>query len=316
MKTETITMNIRGMICRSCVSEVEELLLHTRGVVAARASYLKGQVVVDYDPELVRSDTLKQRLSDCGYESGARGWNSIAVDAFCLMLTALLVWLLTGIRARPPVSVESGASLWAIFLTGLFTSPHCIGMCGGVLLGASAGAASPWKASLTCHFGRLLSYTAVGAVFGALGTAITYSGSIKSMVFTMVGLMVSLIGLNMWGLLPGLRVLFPDQSTFCRLPGSVRRRFSGRPLIIGLLTGLMPCGSLYAMWLHAISGGSASYGAVSMLAFALGTVPLLLVLGALGSLFPKKWRRFFLKASAVLITAMGAKMLLMGLRML
>ena len=92
--------------------------------------------------------------------------------------------------------------------------------------------------------------------------------------------------------------------------------FAGRPLVIGLFTGLMPCGSLYAMWLHAVSGGSAAYGAETMLAFALGTAPLLFLFGALGALIPKKWNKYFLKASAVLVTAMGLKMLITGLRML
>ena len=86
--------------------------------------------------------------------------------------------------------------------------------------------------------------------------------------------------------------------------------------MIGLLTGLMPCASLHAMWLHAVSGGSAVYGAETMLAFALGTAPLLFLFGALGALIPKKWNKYFLKASAVLVTAMGLKMLITGLRML
>ena len=117
-------------------------------------------------------------------------------------------------------------------------------------------------------------------------------------------------------LLSGLGALIASQPSFCQLPTQTRKCFAGRPLLIGLLTGLMPCGSLYAMWLHAVSGGSAAYGAESMLAFALGTAPLLFLFGALGALIPKKWNKYFLKASAVLVTAMGLKMLITGLRML
>lgn len=79
---------------------------------------------------------------------------------------------------------------------------------------------------------------------------------------------------------------------------------------------LMPCGVLYAMWLHAVSGGNAVYGAGSMLAFALGTVPLLLLFGAFGAFMPRKWNKYLVKASAVLITSMGTKMLIAGLHML
>ena len=231
------------------------------------------------------------------------------------VLTLLLTWLLLG-GSHHSMELGDSAGFGAAFLLGLMTSPHCLGMCGGILLGNCAQSHSPALASLAYNGGRILSYTAIGGIFGALGTVIAYSMSVKSMVFTMVGLVVILIGLNLWGLLPGLSVLIVSQPSFCQLPTKTRKRFAGRPLVIGLLTGLMPCASLYAMWLHAVSGGSAAYGAESMLAFALGTAPLLFLFGALGALIPKKWNKYFLKASAVLVTAMGMKMLITGLRML
>ena len=76
----------------------------------------------------------------------------------------------------------------------------------------------------------------------------------------------------------------------------------------------MPCGSMYAMWLFAMSGGSAGRGALVMLAFALGTVPLMLLFGSLGSLIPRRYMKYMVKLSAVLVTAFGIKMLLGGLK--
>ena len=315
MKTETQELKIRGMICRSCVGEVEALLLHKRGVIRAKVSYLKGQAQLEYDPELVSLSDVQRRLAENGYQSGDRGLSGLALDGLCLVLTLLLTWLLLG-GSHHSMELGDSAGFGAAFLIGLMTSPHCLGMCGGILLGNCAQNRSPALASLAYNVGRILSYTAIGGIFGALGTVIAYSMSVKSMVFTMVGLAVILIGLNLWGLLPGLASLFPLQPSFCQLPTKTRKRFAGRPLVIGLLTGLMPCASLYAMWLHAVSGGSAAYGAESMLAFALGTAPLLFLFGALGALIPKKWNKYFLKASAVLVTSMGLKMLIMGLRML
>ena len=315
MKTETQELKIRGMICRSCVGEVEALLLHTRGVIRAKVSYLKGQAQLEYDPELVSLSDVQKRLAENGYQSGDRGLSGVALDGLCLALTLLLTWLLLG-SSHHSMELGNSAGFGAAFLLGLMTSPHCLGMCGGILLGNCAQNRSPALASLAYNVGRILSYTAIGGIFGALGTVIAYSMSVKSMVFTMVGLAVVLIGLNLWGLLPGLGALIASQPSFCQLPTQTRKRFAGRPLVIGLLTGLMPCASLYAMWLHAVSGGSAAYGAETMLAFALGTAPLLFLFGALGALIPKKWNKYFLKASAVLVTAMGLKMLITGLRML
>jgi sulfite exporter TauE/SafE/copper chaperone CopZ len=303
------------MICRSCVGEVEALLFHTRGVIRAKVSYLKGQAQLEYDPELVSLSDVQKRLAENGYQSGDRGLSGVALDGLCLALTLLLTWLLLG-SSHHSMELGNSAGFGAAFLLGLMTSPHCLGMCGGILLGNCAQSRSPALASLAYNVGRILSYTAIGGIFGALGTVTASSMSVKSMVFTMVGLAVILIGLNLWGLLPGLGALIASQPSFCQLPTQTQKCFAGRPLLIGLLTGLMPCASLYAMWLHAVSGGSAVYGAETMLAFALGTAPLLFLFGALGALIPKKWNKYFLKASAVLATAMGLKMLITGLRML
>ncbi|MBQ1705493.1 MAG: sulfite exporter TauE/SafE family protein [Clostridia bacterium] len=315
MRTEQAEIRIRGMMCRSCVKEVEELLLHTRGVLETKVAYAKGTATLRYDPELVSLEEIERRIRDGGYETGARTARDYALDGVCLALTVLLAWLLLHGKASAP-ALSEGSGFVAIFLAGLLTSPHCVGMCGGILLGQSAGSRSPALASSSYNAGRVLSYTLVGAIFGALGTVIRYTISVKSMVFTMLGLAVALLGLNMWGLLPGLRALFPEQNSACRLSVDTRGRFAGRPLVIGLLTGVMPCGPLYAMWLHAITGGSAAYGAMSMLAFSLGTVPLMLLFGAVGSILPKKWNKYLLKGSAVIVVAMGLKMLIRGLLLL
>lgn len=75
-------------------------------------------------------------------------------------------------------------------------------------------------------------------------------------------------------------------------------------------------GAMYAAWLCAMSSGSAGSGAAVMLAFALGTVPLLLAFAMLGALMPRAWTKYLRKLGAVLVTAMGLKMLLGGLLLL
>ena len=305
-----LELPVRGMLCRSC-EEAETCLLHTRGVISARVSYRKQLATLDYDPELTDPEAIAARLSALGYTCGKPGIGVWLLDGLCLVATALLVWLLS--RPGSPVKAPAGSGFAAFFLLGLFSSPHCVGMCGGVLLGTAADSPRAWRASLGYNVGRIASYTAIGALFGALGTALHYSGSVKSMVFTMLGLAVALLGLNQWGLLPGLRALLPEQPSPCRLPA--RLRSEAQPLLIGLLTGLMPCGALYAMWLQAVAAGSALRGAAAMLAFALGTAPLLLLFGSLSSLLPRRWNKAFRKAGAVLVTAMGLKMLLSGLRL-
>ena len=82
---------------------------------------------------------------------------------------------------------------------------------------------------------------------------------------------------------------------------------------MGLLNGLMPCGPLQAMQLYALSTGSVWGGALSMLLFSLGTVPLMFVLGALSSILSRRFTRHMVTAGAVLVAVMGISMFQNGL---
>ena len=127
--------------------------------------------------------------------------------------------------------------------------------------------------------------------------------------------LVLLIGLRMAGILPGVRPAESELPGACSLNARTRRRFAGKPLLIGLLTGVMPCGALSAMWLYAMSSGSAAHGALVMLVFSLGTVPLLLLFGALQSFLPRGWMKYIVKGSAVLVVTLGLSMLVKGIRL-
>ena len=314
MKTESCEIRIRGMICRSCTDEVSGMLLRTKGVVKATVSYRKAMAEVSFDPALVSPDELERQIKSLGYETGERSRAERLLDLGCAGLTVLLVWLL--LRWGGATPEIGGGSIGTLFLVGLSSSPHCLGMCGGILLSACAGRdgrKAQLGAALGYNGGRMISYTVLGAVFGALGTVLTYTLSMKSMLFTMLGLIVALLGLNMWGLLPALPSVPGEQNAVCRLPDKFRRQ---TPLLVGLLTGLMPCGALYAAWLCAMSSGSAGYGALLMLAFSLGTVPLMLLFASLGALLPRGWTKVLRKLGAVLVTSMGLKMLIGGLLLL
>jgi hypothetical protein len=88
---------------------------------------------------------------------------------------------------------------------------------------------------------------------------------------------------------------------------------SRNPFVIGLLNGLMPCGPLQAMEVYALSTGSIITGALSMLLFGLGTVPLMLSFGFIYNLFKGKGKILINKISAVLILILSITMLNRGL---
>lgn len=303
-------------ISRACEDAIADALLHTRGVVSAQAHYWRGRVTITYDPNIVTEDTLRQVLTNAGYPPGTHGMGGVVVDGICLALEGMLYWGLPKLLALVKVpALADNASLGLVFLVGLLTSTHCIGRCGGILLaqttdarGVTGRSKRGLIASAAYNGGRVVSYTAVGAV-------ITYTPNIKSMVFTVAGALVLLIGLRMAGILPGLRSAETELPGACSLNARTRLRFAGQPLIIGLLTGVMLCGALSAMWLCAMSSGSAARGALVMLVFSLGTVPLLFLFGALQSFLPRSWMKYIVKGSAVLVVTLGLSMLVKGIRL-
>jgi sulfite exporter TauE/SafE len=152
-----------------------------------------------------------------------------------------------------------------------------------------------------------MSYTLTGGIVGALGSAVSFSGAARGIVQLAAGVFMIIMGLNMLGI-PFLRRLAPRMPKFFSLPAGR----GNSPLYVGLLNGLMPCGPLQAMQLYALSTGSPLGGALSMLLFSLGTVPLMFGMGALSSVLSRKFTGKIVYAGAVLVVVLGLSMLSSG----
>lgn len=217
---------------------------------------------------------------------------------------------------------KAGMGYGMLFIIGLLTSVHCVAMCGGICLsqcapvqavkGEKQSKLMTMRPSLLYNLGRVLSYTVIGGIVGAIGSVISFSTMTKGMVQIFAGVFMVIMGLNMLHLFPWLRRLNP------RMPKIFAKKiYSGKnsnsPFYIGLLNGLMPCGPLQAMQLYALSTGSPVKGAISMFLFSIGTVPLLFLFGALGSLLNKKFTGKMMTVSAVLVVTLGVFMFSNGM---
>jgi sulfite exporter TauE/SafE len=226
----------------------------------------------------------------------------------------------TGFFTDLPLA-ETGMGYGMLFVIGLLTSVHCTAMCGGINLSQCIPRPaqedrperlSALRPGLLYNAGRVISYTLAGGIVGGVGSVISFSGAARGIVQLAAGVFMIIMGLNMLGI-PFLRALVPRMPKIFsrgRSPAPGRRPLG--PLFVGLLNGLMPCGPLQAMQLYALSTGSPFTGALSMLLFSLGTVPLMFGLGALSSLLGKKFTRKLMHAGAVLVVVLGLSMLSSG----
>lgn len=171
------------------------------------------------------------------------------------------------------------------FSMGLLGSPHCLGMCGGIVtaFGMSMQQQSPARQRLLIalyHLGRLLSYAVLGLLAGTLGTAVLTPFLHSPVPRVLLGAVLLLIGLSLLGV-PLLNQLEKIGFRFWHALMPLRRRLFpldsvGKALAAGLLWGFLPCGLVYSALLMAVVGHETLTGAGLMVAFGLGTLPMLL----------------------------------------
>lgn len=300
-------IKVYDMTCTSCEGRVERALSKVNGVVNARASYSAQQVTVEYDIEFCTREQLKEAINKAGYSTKSSN-NVKFVGIFIIVAAILLLGNSTG--GFDMTAKLNGASYTVLFIVGMLTSIHCVGMCGGIMLTQSVSkdsTADEKKSKLHTllpaflyNAGRVVSYTIIGGIVGALGSVLSMSLTVKAGLQIFAGVFMVIMGMNMAGfsLFRKINLRLPWSSC------SVKKK-PKTPFLVGMLNGLMPCGPLQTMQLYALGTGSAYKGALSMFLFSLGTVPLMLIFGAVSGILSKGYTKQLLKFSGFLVIVLG-----------
>lgn len=230
-----------------------------------------------------------------------------------------------------PVDTESIFTVYSgLFVTGLLSSLHCIGMCGPILVGFSQafervsltvdgrGSTVGWDLAWY-HAGRIWTYAALGFIVGLIGQTLHHGSAWLGWqraggIF--IAFAVILSGVSLLGIVPGLKPdallkgcpigrwqTLPWLRTLVHSPGPIPK------LLLGTIMGLLPCGLVYAML--AIVAGLASpwHSAMGMIVFGLGTLPSLTAAFGLAQLIPHKLRAHSTTFAAVMVILTGVWMM-------
>jgi len=301
-------IKIFEMTCTSCENRVEKAVRQLEGVIYAKASYSGQYMEIEYDDDLCGMNNIKDAVKNAGYSTeGSKDCKFMGI--LIIAVGVVLLGLKTG--GFDMEAKLTNASYAVLFIVGVLTSLHCVGMCGGIMLSQSLSKESKnrfeaIRPALLYNIGRVISYTILGGLIGALGSVFTLSIAAKAAVQIFAGAFMIIMGLNMAGFSAFRKFQIKLPQFACKAKSK-----SGSPLIVGLLNGLMPCGPLQTMQLFALGTGSAAKGALAMFVFSIGTVPLMLTFGALSGLLSKGYTKKILKFSGVLIIVLG---LIMGNR--
>jgi sulfite exporter TauE/SafE len=180
------------------------------------------------------------------------------------------------------------ATLLAVFLAGLLGGGHCMAMCGGVLGVLSGGGRAGFGLLLAYNGGRIGSYAVAGAIAGAAGGFVLARDILPLQValYVVANLVLLAIGAYLLGWQAfAMRLEAPGRWLWARLSPLTRAVLPadtpGRAFAAGLVWGWLPCGLVYGMLTLALLSGGPAAGAGLMIAFGLGTLPNLLLAGAL-----------------------------------
>ena len=215
-------------------------------------------------------------------------------------------------------SPETLASLWLVFLGGLASSAHCLGMCGPLVAFAEGLRPGKWQvwSQLPMHLGRMITYAFLGLIAGGLGFAIKKGGQAAGflqLASIIGGVLMILFAMGMVGWLPA-KIMNSVGNKFSEKFGKAMAsdNFWGG-LKIGLYWGFLPCGMVWAWMGGAVGSGSPINGALVMFFFGLGTVPALLVIGGLGGMLGHKFRDVLNKIGSITVALLGLILILRGL---
>ena len=175
-----VIFKISGLKCINCKIRIENHLMDFEGIKKVDVNWKKALATVEYDENIIGLDKIKQEIESLDYKviniegekDNIKGnflkpmINSIA---YLLIIVFLFIFLQkTGLLnfLAPAQTADSKMGYGLLFLTGIFTSVHCLAMCGGINLSQSLGGKN---AVIKYNLARILSYTLIGFVLGSLG---------------------------------------------------------------------------------------------------------------------------------------------------
>ena len=308
------------MTCINCKKAIENGLGNITGVESVSVNYKTGKCEITIDTGLVGWKDIFNAIENLGYTVGNnKKTDLINIVSIVVIIVSLYYFLeqtgLLNLLNFEKVA-DSTMGFGMLFVIGLMTSVHCIAMCGGINVSQCLSENKKFSGlyPVMYNLGRVVSYTVIGFVLGfagmlfGTGENLGVSSIIQGLIKSFAGIYMVIMGVNMLGFVPQIKRLTFHLPNFI---GKFRVKNS-QPFVVGLLNGFMPCGPLQSIQLVALATGNPFTGGLSMFAFSLGTVPLMLGLGSLVSVLGKRFTDRMMTVGAVLVTVMGLAMVSQG----
>ncbi len=318
-------IDVKGMVCGGCETVIEEGVAEMEGVIEVKADYPSGQCTISFEDNQVSLEDIYKTIEEKGYQVDltppGKGNVFIKISLSILALIGIVLLMFFSRKLWHQFSVpdiSSQLSYGMIFVVGLITGLHCIGMCGSFVIGYTVKDAEHGRSAYLSHIlygtGKTLSYAMFGALFGFIGSVISITPFISGVSILLAGIFLIIFGLNTLGLFAVLKRIRIKQPEVMARYANKKRRNSRSPFFIGFFSGfLLGCGPLQAMYIMAAGNGDPVEGAKFLAAFGLGTLPALLGFGMATRWLSGAMTHRITQISGVILLVMGTMMLNKGL---
>ncbi len=287
---KTYTFHINGMHCKACIFLTESELMDVPNVSSAKSNLNTHTVELTGDfgnkSEEVIASELTDVLKKHGYtlsvekQKKTKNWSDFKIAIPVAIGFAVLFVALQKMGIVNLVNT-SNVSYGTAFVIGIIASlSTCMAVVGGLLLSMSATFAKEGdkiKPQLLFHGGRIVSFFILGGVIGAIGSAFALNTSGTFILSVIIGIVMLILGINLLDVFHFAKKLQPSMPKFFSRHALGVSKFNHRftPLLVGIVTFFLPCGFTQSMQIYTLSTGSFLKGGFTMLAFALGTLPIL-----------------------------------------
>ncbi len=318
--------HVQGTHCSACKILIEDILTENREVSTVKVDLSKQTVEITGElsssPEELL-DILNPHLEAHKYSlSLEKKVKKNDYGSFYLAVPIALVVLLLFFMLQKSGIInfgfEGGLTPWTALIIGLIASvSSCLAVVGGLILSLSAKVSqdtSSFRPFALFHSGRVISFAVLGAGLGLIGNTISINHTITAYLGLLAALVMILLGINLLDLFhftKKLQLTLPKK--FFKKLTSIEEGFWA-PLLVGAATFFLPCGFTQAMQIASLASESWLQGSIIMLMFALGTLPMLLLITVSSYKFANsKFAPVFYKSAGIVVIGLGIFAFLGGL---
>lgn len=289
-QTQKYTFHIHGMHCNACVLLTESELTDLPNITHAKSSLKNHSIEVTGDFGNKTSEQIAEELTiplrPHGYivsvekQIKEKKWSDFKIAVPIALAFAALFILL---QKMGIVNLVSGGNVTygTAFVIGIIASlSTCMAVVGGLVLSMSATFAKEGdkiRPQLMFHGGRIVAFFILGGVIGAIGSAFTLNTSATFILSLIIGIVMLILGINLLDTFHWAKKLQPSMPKFIAKHAHGVSKFNHTltPLLVGVATFFLPCGFTQSMQLYTLTTGNFLTGGLTMLSFALGTLPVL-----------------------------------------